>query len=426
MLAGRSLIIVNGATALAEAAVARLVKQIETTEGEAAVCLTGGSSPRPMYEMMAQSPWRERIPWSRVHWFMGDDRFVPHDNVLSNSGMAERQFLDVCAPADHVHMIDTGLSSPDESAADYEWKLRMWQQSRRDRPLFDLVLMGVGSDGHTASLFPGTAASREVCRWVVGVPAANVEPFVPRVSLTLRCLSLTREMLFLGAGAEKKVILERVCSGEDLPAARAFAAGGETVWLLDEDAVPANARSSKAHSANPIIADIVTIIVMGVSGSGKSTIAAALAERLGFDYEDGDDYHSQVNIDKMHAGTPLTDEDRWSWLRAIADVIAAKVDNGRSVVVACSALKRTYRDILVRGRDDVRIVYLKGSRDLMAERLKGRKGHFVNPSLLDSQFETLEEPAFDEPAVTVEVDRPVAAIIRDILDKLDRYQPVGD
>ena len=425
MLSGRSLVIVNDATALAEAALARLVKQIETSEREAAVCLTGGSTPRRMYEMMAQSPWRERIPWSRVHWFMGDDRFVPHDSPLSNSGMAKRLFLDVCAPADHVHMIDTGLSSPDESAADYERKLRAWQELRRDRPLFDLVLMGVGPDGHTASLFPGNAASREACRWVVGVPQANVEPFVPRVSLTLPCLSLTREMLFLGAGAGKKAILERVFGGEDLPAARASAAGGKTVWLLDEDAVPANARSSEGHAANPTISGIAAIIVMGVSGSGKSTIAAALAERLGFDYEDGDDFHSQANIEKMHAGTPLTDEDRWPWLRAIADAIAAKVDNGRDVVVACSALKRTYRDILVRGRDDVRIVYLKGSRELMAERLKGRKGHFINPSLLDSQFDTLEEPAFDEPAVTVEADRPVAAIVRDILDKLDRYQPGG-
>jgi carbohydrate kinase (thermoresistant glucokinase family) len=339
--------------------------------------------------------------------------------------MAKRLFLDVCAPADHVHMIDASLSFPDESAADYERKLRAWQKVRGDRLLFDLALMGVGSDGHTASLFPGTAASREACRWVVGVPQANVEPFVPRVSLTLRCLSLTREMLFLGAGAGKKSILKRVFGGEDLPAARASAAGGNTVWLLDEDAVPANVRASEGHAANPVVSGVAAIIVMGVSGSGKSTVAAALAERLGFDYEDGDDYHSQANIDKMHAGTPLTDDDRWPWLRAIAGAIAAKIDNGRNVVVACSALKRIYRDILVRGRDDVRIVYLKGSRELTAERLKDRRGHFINPSLLDSQFDTLEEPAFDEPAVTVEADRPVAAIVRDIVDKLVRYQP-GD
>ena len=418
MLSGRSLVIVNDPAALAEAALARLVRQIATSERDAAICLTGGSTPKRMYGLMAQSPWRERIPWLRVHWFMSDDRFVPLDDPLSNGGMAKRLFLDICALADHVHMIDTGFSSPDESADDYERTLREWQKRRREGPLFDLVLMGVGPDGHTASLFPGTAASREVRRWVVCLPQANVEPFVPRVSLTLPCLSLTREMLFLGEGAGKRAILERVFGGEDLPAARASATAGETVWMLDKDAVPANVRASEG--------DIAAIIVMGVSGSGKSTIAAALAERLGFDYVEADDYHSRANIEKMHAGTPLTDEDRWPWLRAIADAIAAKIDNGRNVVVACSALKRTYRDILIRGRRDIRIVYLKGSRELMSGRLKGRKGHFINPSLLDSQFNVLEEPAFDEPALTVEADRPVDAIVRDILDKLDQYQPVGD
>ena len=427
MLAGRSLVIVNGATALAEAALARLVKQIETSGGEAAVCLTGGSTPRLMYEIMARSPSRERIPWSRVHWFMGDDRFVPHDSILSNSGMARRLFLDVCAPADHVHMIDTGLPSPAESAADYEQKLHLWQERRRDRALFDLVLMGVGPDGHTASLFPGSAALRETSRWVVGVPQANVEPFVPRVSLTLQCLSRTREMLFLVAGAGKRAILERVFGAEDLPAARASAAAGETVWMLDEDAVPKNVPGLKGQAAaNAVGSRVAAIVVMGVSASGKSTVAAALAERLGFVYVDGDDYHSRANIEKLQAGTPLTDEDRRPWLQAIAGAIAAKINNGSNVVVACSALKRSYREILIDGRDDIRIVYLKGSRELMAERLKSRKDHFINRALLDSQFDTLEEPAFDEPAATVDADRPVAAIVRDILDKLDRYQPVGD
>jgi 6-phosphogluconolactonase len=426
MLAGRLLVIVDDPAALAEAALARLVRQVETSEREAAICLTGGSTPKRMYAMMAQSPWRERIRWNRVHWFMGDDRFVPPDDPLSNGGMARRLFLDFCAPADHIHMINTGLSSPDESAADYEQQLHVWQERRRNYPLFDLVLMGVGPDGHTASLFPGSAVLRATSAWVVGVPQANVDPFVPRVSLTLSCLSLTREMLFMGAGTEKKAILERVFGGEDLPAARAFAAGGNTVWLLDEDAVPANARSLEACDGSPMISGISAIIVMGVSGAGKSTIAAALAERLGFDCLDGDDYHSRANVEKMQAGTPLTGDDRWPWLHAIASAITDKVHNGKNVVVACSALKRIYRDILVHGRDDVRIVYLKGSRELMAERLKGRKGHFINPSLLDSQFDTLEEPAFDEPAVTVDADLPVPAIVRNILDKLDRYQPVGD
>ena len=173
-----------------------------------------------------------------------------------------------------------------------------------------------------------------------------------------------------------------------------------------------------ATDRNPILSGIAAIIIMGVSGAGKSTIGQALAERLGFAYEDGDAYHSQANIDKMHAGVPLTDEDRWPWLRAIAAAIDAKVDSGIPVVIACSALRRVYRDVLVHGRSDVQIVYLKGTEGLIARHLKDREGHFMNPSLLDSQFEALEEPAADEPAVTVDVDQPVASIVRDIMNKL--------
>jgi 6-phosphogluconolactonase len=425
MLAGRSLVVVNDAAALAETALAHVVRQIETSAGEPAICLTGGSTPKRMYAMMAQRPWRKRIPWDRVHWFMGDDRFVPLDDPLSNSGMARRLFLDICAPADHIHMIDTGLPKPADSAADYEQKLRAWQKRRQDHALFDLVLMGVGPDGHTASLFPGTAASHEVHRWVVSVPEANVEPFVPRVSLTLPCLSRTREMLFLAAGAEKIAILERVFAGEDLPAARAAATAGETVWMLDKDALPKNVRGSENCAANSAGSGIAAIIVMGVSGAGKSTISAALATRLGFDYIDGDAFHSQGNIEKLRAGIPLTDEDRWPWLQAIAGAIAAKIDSGRKVVVACSALKQAYRKILLGGRDDIRIVYLKGSRRVMAERLKNRNDHAINPALLDSQFDTLEEPGSDEPALTIEADGTVAAIICDIVSKLDRFRPGG-
>ncbi len=160
------------------------------------------------------------------------------------------------------------------------------------------------------------------------------------------------------------------------------------------------------------------LIVMGVSGSGKSTIADKLAERLGWRYEDGDKFHPASNVAKMKAGHPLTDEDRWPWLRAIADEIDRACKAGEHAVIACSALKRTYRDILVHGRFDVRIVYLKGSQALIAARLAQRKGHFMPAGLLDSQFATLEPPADGENPVTVSIDASVETIVDNIIHQL--------
>jgi gluconokinase len=163
---------------------------------------------------------------------------------------------------------------------------------------------------------------------------------------------------------------------------------------------------------------IVAIIIMGVSGSGKSTIADALARRTGMTYRDGDDFHPAANIAKMHAGTPLTDSDRKPWLAAIAAAIDQAATTGTQLVIACSALKRAYRDVLIHGRGDVGFVYLKGSRALIAERLKARHGHFMPAALLDSQFTTLEEPGSDEPAFTVSIDAGVEAIVDTIVARL--------
>lgn len=157
------------------------------------------------------------------------------------------------------------------------------------------------------------------------------------------------------------------------------------------------------------------LIVMGVSGSGKSTIAAALAERLGWTFEDGDRFHPPSNVAKMRAGHPLTDEDRWPWLGAIADEIGRICEAGGHVVIACSALKRAYRDVLLRGRGDVRFVFLNGSQALIAERLARRKGHFMPAGLLDSQFKTLEPPQADERPITVLIDAPVETIVNNII-----------
>jgi gluconokinase len=160
------------------------------------------------------------------------------------------------------------------------------------------------------------------------------------------------------------------------------------------------------------------LVVMGVSGSGKSTIASKLAERLRWIFEDGDRFHPASNVAKMSAGHPLTDEDRWPWLQAIADEIDRVCKAGQHAVIACSALKRAYRDILVHGRNDVRIIYLKGTQELIADRLAQRKGHFMPPGLLTSQFGTLEPPGTSENPVTVSIDASVDAIVDDIVNQL--------
>lgn len=160
------------------------------------------------------------------------------------------------------------------------------------------------------------------------------------------------------------------------------------------------------------------LIVMGVSGSGKSTVAEALSARLGWSCADADRFHPASNVTKMSAGQPLTDDDRWPWLKAIADEIDRLCGKRQRAVVACSALRRAYRDVLVHGRSDVRIVFLDGTRDLIAKRLATRKGHFMPPGLLDSQFRTLERPGPDEGAVTVSIDAAVEAIVDDIVRQL--------
>jgi carbohydrate kinase (thermoresistant glucokinase family) len=169
-----------------------------------------------------------------------------------------------------------------------------------------------------------------------------------------------------------------------------------------------------------VAADITpcALIVMGVSGSGKTTIGEQLAARLGWPYEDADKFHPASNVAKMSAGHPLTDEDRGPWLKAIAAEIDRIREAGGRVVIGCSALKRAYRDILVHGRSDIRLVYLDGTQALIADRLGRRKGHFMPAGLLTSQFNTLEPPAPDEHPLTVSIDAPVQAIVDNIVSQL--------
>jgi len=156
------------------------------------------------------------------------------------------------------------------------------------------------------------------------------------------------------------------------------------------------------------------LVVMGVSGSGKSTVAGALAHSLGWTLAEGDDFHPPANIAKMHSGIPLNDNDRMPWLATIAAWIDARIQAREPGIVTCSALKRAYRDQLAGGRPEVLFVYLKGTVALISQHLAAREGHFMPASLLPTQFETLEEPAADEPAFAIDAAHPVAAIVSEV------------
>ncbi len=180
--------------------------------------------------------------------------------------------------------------------------------------------------------------------------------------------------------------------------------------MVSEEGVPVQGLAGPLPSV---------IIVMGVSGSGKSTIGALLAGRLRWEFGDADWFHPHANVEKMHKGIPLTDEDRWPWLRAVEVWIDKMRSFGGSGVIACSALKRRYRGILVGERTDVRLVYLKGTEELIARRIATRHGHFMPPNLLASQFAALEEPGNDERPITISIEPQPHQIVTQILSILD-------
>ncbi|PUA80409.1 gluconokinase [Nocardioides currus] len=153
------------------------------------------------------------------------------------------------------------------------------------------------------------------------------------------------------------------------------------------------------------------IVVMGVSGVGKTTIAKGISSLMGWTFAEGDAFHSEANVAKMHAGHALDDDDRWPWLRSIGDWMSAEIAEGRSAVVTCSALRRAYRDVLREGRPEVEFCHLAAEQDLVSDRLDHRAGHFMPSSLLPSQFSTLEPLEPDEPGVTVSVAGPVPEVL---------------
>lgn len=179
---------------------------------------------------------------------------------------------------------------------------------------------------------------------------------------------------------------------------------------MDNDKPDTRFAADRPAGNGPVI-----LVVMGVSGSGKSAIAAPLAHRLGWAFEEGDDLHPPHNIAKMASGHPLDDADRRPWLDAIGAWIDARLAEGRSGIVTCSALKRIYRTRLRQDRPEVRFLFLRADEAVLARRIEHRQGHFMPSSLLHSQFETLEEPGADEPVLVVDVaDRSVGAIVADL------------
>jgi len=209
-------------------------------QGVLAVALSGGSTPRRLYERLAGPPYRDAFPWSRTHWFWGDERFVPQDDRLSNYRMARDAMLSrVPVPETNIHPIPTGAATPQAAATIYERELKSFYGADRidfARPLFDVNLLGLGTDGHTASLFPGTRTLAVRDRWVAAVVGARPEA---RITLTYPALESSRHLVFLVAGAEKRAIFNRLRSGDrDLPAARLDPAT-EPIWFLDSAAAGA-------------------------------------------------------------------------------------------------------------------------------------------------------------------------------------------
>ena len=207
--------------------------------GRFSVALSGGSTPKRLYQLLAGAPYRDVLPWDRVHWFFGDDRFVSWDAPESNYGMArEALFAQAPIPPANIHGI-VHDGTPADGAKAYERELKAYYGADKldpARPLFDVVLLGMGPDGHTASLFPGKPAVEALDTWVVGVPEPGLNPFVPRVTLTYPALESSKSVAFVAAGADKHVMMNRVLGGDRaLPSARVNPTG-ELVWFIDRAA----------------------------------------------------------------------------------------------------------------------------------------------------------------------------------------------
>jgi 6-phosphogluconolactonase len=214
-----------------------LLRLATAKQGVFSVALSGGSTPRRLYELLATSPRRNAFPWARTHWFWGDERFVPHDDKQSNYGMAREAMLSHAPiPEANIHPIPTGAISPEVAASTYDHELKAFYGADCldvGRPFFDVVLLGLGTDGHTASLFPNTNVLDVRDRWVADVRDVQAEE---RITLTYPILESSRHTAFLIAGEEKRDVFNRLQrGGGDFPAARLHPVG-ETIWFVDSAA----------------------------------------------------------------------------------------------------------------------------------------------------------------------------------------------
>ncbi len=221
---------------LADEAAAWLCRQASASSGRIAICLSGGSTPQRLYQKLARSPIRERFPWDRVHWFWGDERFVSPDHPDSNSRMAREAMLNHAPVAGtHIHPVPTTGLTPAEAAVAYARALQDFYGAAvldAARPLFEVTLLGLGDDGHTASLFPGNPTLDERSAWAASVVGARPEP---RITLTYPVLEASRHVAFLVAGASKRETLAAIHRGEPFPAA-ALRPRGRLHWFVDHAA----------------------------------------------------------------------------------------------------------------------------------------------------------------------------------------------
>jgi 6-phosphogluconolactonase len=233
----------KNAEALAQGVAEWLCGLAQASSRAFAVNLSGGSTPRRLYELLATPEIASRLPWSRAHWFWGDERFVRHDHPDSNYGMARAAFLSrVPVPADNVHAIPTEGLAPEQAAAAYEATLKRFYGADTlapGRPLFDVTLLGIGENGHTASLFPGQPALQEIRRWVVAVIGAKSEP---RITLTYPALDSSRDVAFVVTGRGKRDVVARAQTGDRTIPAGVVRPVGRLHWFTDRAAAGEGAK----------------------------------------------------------------------------------------------------------------------------------------------------------------------------------------